>query len=118
MSLEVSPTGRRAIIGSVAAGLAIAVLAWQWWKAPPQIGSDQEVVDAVDALFTAITSRDAARLARCEEKLHRLRDSGRLPRAASTSLDRVIRTARSGRWRNAAETLYAFMKAQRRAKVS
>ncbi|HWG45936.1 MAG TPA: hypothetical protein VN688_24455 [Gemmataceae bacterium] len=78
------------------------------------MGAGAEVFHAVDALFTAITARDEALLSQCEQRLHAFRDAGEMPADASTYLDRIIRKARAGGWEAAAETLYAFMKAQRR----
>ena len=84
-----------------------------WWGKPPQIGADEEAI-RVDALFTAFTSRNPTRLGECEERLHALKDAGRLPPAAAGYLDGLIKKARGGDWRGAAEKLFGFMQAQRR----
>ncbi len=81
---------------------------------PPQMGADDGVFAAVDALFTAVTARDEGLLGKCEGQLHALRDEGRLPAEAAGYLDGVIARARKGGWESAAERLYDFMKAQRR----
>ena len=78
------------------------------------MGADEEVFKAVDALFTAVTARDEKLLGECEQRLSALKDAGKLPTDAAAYLDSVIRKARDGRWENAAEKLYDFMKAQRR----
>jgi len=72
--------------GVVAAGCA-AVLLWALWP-PPQIGSDPEVFSTVDALFTAITSKNEHRLADCEQRLGRYRedDCPAPPRVSSMGL--------------------------------
>lgn len=81
---------------------------------PPQMGADEEVFHSVDALFTAVTAHDRKLLDQCERRLHSLKDAGKIPVAASTFLDGVIQNARVERWQPAAETLYNFMKSQRR----
>jgi hypothetical protein len=85
-----------------------------WWNRPPQMGADDEAFKTVDALFTAVTARDEKLLGRCERQLQACRDVGKLPAAAATHLDGVIRQARAGRWESASERLYDFMRAQRR----
>ncbi len=81
---------------------------------PPQMGPDEGVFTAVDALFTAVTARDAALLSRCELRLQGCKDTGTLPAAAGEYLDDVIARARAGQWERAAEKLYTFMEGQRR----
>jgi hypothetical protein len=100
-----------AVLGMVAAGA-------YWLLArhkPPQMGGDEEVFVAVDALFTAVTARDATLLGRCEQRLDALKSAGKLPDDASDYLDHTIRMAREGRWETTAERLYGFMHVQERA---
>ena len=75
---------------------------------------DEGVFRTVDALFTAVTAKDQKRLADCELRLRGYRESGKLPSAAASELDAIIRKANSGAWLPAAERLYAFMNGQRR----
>ena len=115
MATPLHSTARRAVLAAGALALAcLLVFGYLWWTTPPQMGSDKEVFAGVDALFTALTAQDAKLLAQCEQRLHALRDARKLPPAAAQHLDGVIRTARAGRWQAAAETLYGFMRAQRR----
>jgi hypothetical protein len=115
VSGDVSYRRRRVVLGSSAAGLAVVAAAWIiWWNRPPQMGADDEVFAAVDALFTAVTARDEKLLGQCEERLCALKESGKLPDAASDYLNGDIKMAREGRWQAAAERLYDFMKAQER----
>jgi hypothetical protein len=86
----------------------------QAYKSPPQIGTDDEVFATVDALFTALTSRDESRLDDCEERLLELREANQLPASAADHLDSVLQQARSGQWEPAAKRLYDFMYSQRR----
>lgn len=78
------------------------------------MGADTETFTAVDALFTAVTARDEKLLASCAQRLHALKDAGKMPAIAGDHLDGVIGKARAGRWESAAERLYQFMIAQRR----
>src|SRR5947209_18402666 len=101
------------------AGLAVLLVAWfVLWTRPPQMGPDPEVFATVDALFTAVTARDDKLLGQCEQRLHTLKDTGKLLAGASNYLDGIIQKARAGRWEWAAERLYEFMKAQRREEGS
>lgn len=80
---------------------------------PPQIGTDEEVVKTVDALFTAMTTRDMARLDDCDRRLKSCQEGGRLPAKAGRSLQSMIQQARGGQWEPAARRLYDFIYGQR-----
>jgi hypothetical protein len=88
-----------------------------WWNRPPQMGADEQVFRAVDALFTAATARDERLLADCERRLLALKGAGKLPPDACAYLDNIISKARAGRWEPAAQSLYDFMRVQRREGV-
>ncbi len=107
-------TTKRTAFAAAVGGLVLLVCWFVWWGKPPQIGADKEAVQAVDALFTAFTSRNTTRLTECEERLHALRDAAELPPNAAEYLDGLIKMARGGNWRGAAQKLFDFMKAQRR----
>jgi hypothetical protein len=100
-------------LGSAAAGLLLLGSWYAWWGRPPQVGGDKESIKVVDALYTAVTSRNPTRLAQCEEQLHTLRDEGKLPRRTADYLDGLIKTARGGNWQGASHKLVDFMRAQR-----
>lgn len=109
--------GNRIGLVLVALGaLAVACLGVFIWRMspPPQIGNDPEVFRTVDALFTAVTSKDEQRLSECEQRLQGYRQAGKLPADAADALDTVIQKARSGSWQKAAERLYAYIQGQRR----
>jgi hypothetical protein len=110
-----SSTRRRAVlVGAGVAAVILVCLFILWWTRPPQMGTDEEVTKTVDALFTAVTAREEKLLGQCEQRLHALRNAGKLPADASTYLDGIIQVARAGRWEAAAERLYNFVRAQRR----
>jgi hypothetical protein len=101
-----------ALVGlAVAAG---AVALYFHLSRPPQMGAGREVFETVDALYTAVRSRDEKRLEECARRLEGCRRAGKLPADAADHLDRIIRKARSGSWQTAAERLHDFMLAQRR----
>ena len=107
-------TTRRAALAA-AAGLAVALgVGFVGCGRPPQMGPDEAVFRTVDALFTAVTARDAKLLDQSEQRLRAQREAGKLPPAASDYLDGVIAKARAGRWESSAERLYDFMTVQRR----
>jgi hypothetical protein len=82
-------------------------------RTQPQLDADPEVFKTVDALFTALTSRDRSRLDDCERRLKSFRETDQLAPAAAAILDRVVDQARAGEWEPAARRLYDFMLAQR-----
>lgn len=88
--------------------------AWSRWDRTPQIGTDEQVFKTVDALFTAISTRDPSRLESCAKRLSAHKGSGRLPGPSAALLDSIIDEARGGQWKTAAERLYATMLSQRR----
>jgi hypothetical protein len=115
MSGERNSAKTRAVLAAGGLGFAaLLVCGFVWWTRPPQMGAEEEVFTAVDALFTAVTARDEKLLGQCEQRLNALKDAGKLPGDASDYLVGIIGKARAGRWESAAETLYGFMKAQRR----
>jgi hypothetical protein len=88
--------------------------AWSKWDRTPQIGTDEAVFKTVDALFTAVTSKDKKRLEQCATRLAEYRKAGQLPEASAELLDSIVTQARSGEWKPAAERLYDTMLSQRR----
>jgi hypothetical protein len=95
--------------------LALASLIWlaQFFLAPPQIGPDETVFQTVDALFTALTTKDLTRVEDCERRLREAQAAGTLPAPAAARLEGVIGQAREGEWEPAAKRLYDFMLGQR-----
>src|SRR5262249_51644762 len=95
--------------------LALIGIAWIFWPRlpPPQLIADEQVFNTVDALFTAVTSRDRTRLEDCERRLQEYHEDGKLSDAAARALDAIINQARDGKWEPAAKALYSFMLGQR-----
>ncbi|HVV99497.1 MAG TPA: hypothetical protein VHB77_04115 [Planctomycetaceae bacterium] len=111
--IDVHSARCRWLLGVLALIVGLICLGWRL-QSPPQLGHDEEVFQTVDALFTALTSRDPQRLDDCVQRLQFQRETGRLPVRAARSLDRVIAQAQRGEWRSAAEQLYRFILGQRR----
>jgi hypothetical protein len=114
--MATSDTGPRRRLVQILCGLAAVtavVLFAQMRKFQPQLEADEEVFNTVDALFTALTSRDLSRLDDCDRRLQGFREEERLAPAASKVLDVVIQQAQAGDWEPAARRLYDFMLAQR-----
>jgi len=107
----------RAKIGSAFLA-AILVLSgvWGWLatRSQPQLPASDEVLKAVDGLFTAVTARDTARLAACQRRLEAIHEGGQLPHAAWRRLQAVISMSERGQWEPAARRLYDFIQGQRR----
>jgi hypothetical protein len=88
--------------------------AWSRWDRTPQIGTDERVFKTVDALFTAITTRDPKRLEQCASRLTEHRQAGRLPETSAEALSSIVTEARDGKWESASQRLYSIMLSQRR----
>ena len=103
---------RRTVACGAVALVAVGFLVW-WWSPPPQIGTDEAVNKTVDALFTAVTTKDLQRLDSCEQRLKGYQSEGRLPTGPARILDGIIQQARAGKWDPAARRLYDFISGQR-----
>jgi hypothetical protein len=101
-------------LGVVLIAMTTAALFFFWPRQTPQVGADEEAYRTLDALFTAVTSRNHDRLTSTETRLRGLRDQGKLPAPAAEQVDAIIIVARNGDWQPAAERLYEFIKGQRR----
>lgn len=90
-------------------------MAWSKWDRTPQIGADERVFKTVDALFTAMTTRDPKRLEQCATFLAEHRRAKLLPEPSAQLLDSIVVEAREGKWENASQRLYAVMLSQKRS---
>ena len=109
-----SETHRTWLIATAVVLSAIVFAFVLWFRSPPpQLDVDERVFKTVDALFTAIRSRDLSRMEDCDRRLKTYREEGRISDAAAGSLDDIIQQARGGQWEPAAKRLYDFMRGQR-----
>lgn len=116
-SLETDRTGRErlaryVLIGLIALGLV--GLIYSWWNRQPQMGTNEEVFNTVDALYTAVRNQNEKQVTACESRLKYYREAGQLPSDAANRLDRIVKQTRDGSWDTAVRDLYDFMLAQRR----
>lgn len=101
--------------GIAGAILLIMAISWGWARLPPpQLSDDPATFDTVDALFTALTTRDNQRLSDCAQRLEQAQQAGQLPAAAAARLTSIIEEAKAGKWEPAAKRLYQFMYGQQR----
>ena len=109
------PESRRKWTVFAAGLLAVAGAAWAICSRlpPPQLIADEQVFNTVDALFTAMTARDHARLESCEQRLKSYHEEGMISDEVAATLDAIIQQARGGKWEPAARNLYGFMLGQR-----
>ena len=94
--------------------LMIIVVLVRGMLSTPQLGTDEEVFRTVDALFTAVNSRNKSHLEDSAQRLKTYRESGKLPATAAKKIDAIIDLAKADRWSESAHQLYDFMLAQRR----
>jgi len=79
-----------------------------------QVAADPLVIKELDALYTAVTARSPELLQASRSRLQKLYDTKHLERPAYQRLSRDIQQAEQGEWKAAAESLYRFMRAQRK----
>lgn len=80
--------------------------AWRWYSTPPLLGATPEAKKTLDGLFTALTSRDEAKLATCMERIEVHFAEGRLSEKAVKELRRCHEMAKADSWEDAAKRLY------------
>ena len=82
---------------------------------PPQVVDDEDCFSAVEALWTAVTSKRTDLLEQSATELDRLHSAGKLSEEGHEALDEIIQSARDEEWMPAAESLKAFMLGQRKS---
>jgi hypothetical protein len=84
--------------------------------APTQIGADPETFKTVDALYTAVSLREPARVDACLATLKSLRDDDKLDAAPYDAIEAMTAEAKGGSWESAQSRLAQFMRGQRRGR--
>ena len=107
--------GHRKLLVGLGGLFVVCSVAWIVWSRlpPPQLKADEQVFTTVDALFTALTSRDSKRLDDCERRLKSYHEQGKMSDAVAATLDGIVLQAREGKWEPASKKLYNFMLGQR-----
>ena len=84
---------------------------------PPQVVNDEECFSAVDALWTAVTSKRSDLVEQTATELDRLVAAGNLSETGHESLTEIVEQARATEWKVAAEKLKTFMLGQRKTRT-
>ena len=79
-----------------------------------QIGGDEDSLAAIDALYTAVTSRRTALLEQSVARTETLHSEGKLSQEVHDALQPITARAKKGEWQQAARDLHRFIQAQRR----
>lgn len=98
----------------ILAGMLLAAYLASGCQRPPQIMQSEKSVEAVDALWTAVTSKRPELLAQSAQDVERLHASGELGQEAYDDLTAIIGQGKSGDWEKACDGLKWFIKGQRR----
>lgn len=112
--MEMKPMGFR-----MRYGICLGLVAALWISGcgrPPQVVDNEQCFAAVEALWTAVTSKRTDLLEQTATEINRLHTSGTLSDAGHEELDRIVQMARKTEWRPAAEELNEFMLGQRKSK--
>ena len=96
--------------------LSTLLIAGSGCGGPPQVVHDEECFSAVDALWTAVTSKRTDLVEQTATELDRLHAAGSLSDAGHSDLSEIVEMARSENWSDAGQTLKTFMLGQRKAK--
>jgi uncharacterized protein with gpF-like domain len=92
----------------------LAVLPFAGCGSTAQIGGDDESLAAIDALYTAVTSRRSALLEQSVARIETLHSEGKLSQEVHEALQPITARAKKGEWQQAARDLHRFIQAQRR----
>ena len=94
--------------------LAVLMLLSFGCSRPAQIGVDETAWKEAEALYTAVTARKPELLEASRERLRSLHESGRIQTPAFEQLNRIADQAQGGGWEPAAQSLWKFMRGQRK----
>lgn len=81
---------------------------------PAQIGASEDVLAAVDALYTAVASKRIELLEKSALRIEELHKQGELPEPAYRQLKSFVEESRAGQWDGAVRKLHEFIRGQRR----
>jgi hypothetical protein len=96
------------------AALVVSLISIIGCGQPAQVVNDPECFQAVDALWTAVTSRRADLLEQTVAELDQLRANGKLSESGHRELFEIVKKARAGEWTISAKLLKSFMLGQRK----
>ena len=81
---------------------------------PAQIGASEDVLAAVDALYTAVASKRIELLEKSALRIEELHKQGELSEPAYRQLKSFVEDSRAGQWDQAVHKLHEFIRGQRR----
>lgn len=106
-SAEVQSNAMRyALVIGVIVGLLVGYQAWRYFSTPPKLQASADALKTLDAMFTALTARDSAKLAACMIRIEQHFAAGKLGRKATDQLRYCAELANKDSWDNAAKHLY------------
>ena len=92
----------------------VAIFSSHGCSRPPQVVDNEECFSAVEALWTAVTTRRIDLLEQSATEIDRLHTDGQLSKKAHKALSEIIQSAQKEEWMPAATSLKAFMLGQRK----
>ncbi len=97
----------RCVMGiALLVALLVGYQAWRYFSKPPELKATAEATKTLDAMFTALSVRDRARLAACMDRVEQYSSSGELGHKATAHLRYCAKLADDGAWEEAAKHLY------------
>lgn len=90
----------------VIVGLLVGYQAWRYFSTPPKLQASADALKTLDAMFTALTARDSAKLAGCMDRIEQHLAAGKLGHEAAVKLRYCAELANQGSWEAAAKYLY------------
>ncbi len=91
----------------------LAGVAWHWYSTPPQLQASPEAAKTLDAMFTALTSRNPDNLSACMQRIEQYSHEGKLSASAAAELRACHELATGDAWEQAAKRLYWIIYEQR-----
>ena len=95
--------------------LLMGALMVQGCGGPPQVVDDEECFSAVEALWTAVTTKRKDLLEQTAADIDRLHTTEKLSKEGHEALQTIIQSARNEEWIPAARSLKSFMLGQRKS---
>jgi len=92
-------------------GLALAIVWWPGCRQYPPVRS-RESLDLIKLVYTACNTKDAARLARAERDVEKLRGEGKLSKAEDEVFTKIIELGKNGEWAEAEKRAFRFAQDQ------
>lgn len=100
-------------VKSISAGAIVVLVALLiFWKlfAKPELKASPESLKTMDAMFTALTSKDSQRLEFSLVRLRNFQEQGQIDAQSMKTIEHCrVLAIEQGQWQTAAETLYELV---------